>query len=80
MDGRSTYLVQWYVQEAQKGCIYSHEGSEIEKLGDCLEATTRSSFSEEVRMRFPRLTINSHWAQELGEEGWVGPTQSPAES
>ena len=73
-DGRNTYLVQWYVREAQKGCIYLHEGSEIEKLGNCLDATARASFSEEVRMGFPRLTINSQWAQELGEEGRAQPS------
>jgi hypothetical protein len=52
MDGRNTYLVQWYVQNAQKGCIYSHEGSEIVKLGDGLEAATRWSFSEEIRIGY----------------------------
>jgi len=74
MDGRNTYLVQWYVQNAQKGCIYSHEGSEIEKLGDGLEAARRGSFSEEIRIGFPRLTVNSQWAQELGEEGRAQPS------
>ena len=70
MDGRN-YLVQWYVEEAQKDCIYSHGGSEIEKLGDGTQALARSSFSEEIRTRFPRLTANDHWAQELGEEGRI---------
>jgi ribonuclease HI len=74
MDGRNTYLVQWYVQNAQKGCIYSHEGSEILKLGDGLEAATRGSFSEEIRIGFPRLTVNSQWAQELGEERRAQPS------
>jgi len=74
MDGRNTYLVQWYVQNAQKGCIYSHEGSEIVKLGDGLEAATRWSFSEEIRIGFPRLTMKSQWAQELGEDGRAQPS------
>jgi len=74
MDGRNTYLVQWYVQEAQKGCIYSHEGSEIVKLGDGLEAATRWSFSEEIRIGFPRLTAKSQWAQELNDEGRAQPS------
>ena len=74
MDGHNTYLVQWYAQEAQEDCIYSHEGSEIEKLGNGAEAMTRLSFSEEVRIGFSRLTVNSHWARVLGEEGRAPPS------
>jgi hypothetical protein len=71
MDGRQ-YLVQWYIDGVQEGCIYVHAGSEIEKLGNGQRAATRQGnppFSEEVRIGFPRLTSRDNLAQEAGEEG-----------
>jgi hypothetical protein len=71
MEGRQ-YLVQWYIDGVQERCIYVHAGSEIDKLGNGQIAATRQgnpSFSEEVRIRFPRLTSRDNLAQESGEEG-----------
>jgi len=41
MDGRNKYLVQWYMEKVQEGCLNLHGGSEIEKLGNGQIAATR---------------------------------------
>ena len=56
----------------QERCIYVHAGSDIDKLGNGQIAATRQgnpSFSEEVRIGFPRLSFTDSLAQESGEEG-----------